>query len=118
MGLLFFAKTDKTLRERASQQIQQRPAGSIRHDNKRLQAENEPTPSQMRTTGLTHGTPALPDEPSRCLETHIFKSNLMKLALTVLKVESVEVHSLYQVAQCLWLKRSQSRVADLTEEGR
>lgn len=36
------------------------------------------------------------------------------ISLTVLKVESVEIHPLYQVAQRLRLKRSQSRVADLT----
>ena len=38
--------------------------------------------------------------------------------LTVLKVESVEVHPLYQVAQRLRLKRSQSGVANFTEEER
>lgn len=38
--------------------------------------------------------------------------------LTVLKVKSVEIHPLYQVTQRLRLKRSQSRVTDLTEEER
>ena len=38
--------------------------------------------------------------------------------LTVLKVESVEIHSLHQVAERLRLKGGQSRIADLTEEER
>lgn len=38
--------------------------------------------------------------------------------LTVLKVESVKIHPLYQVAQRLRLKRGQPRVADLTEEAK
>ena len=36
--------------------------------------------------------------------------------LTVLKVEAVEVHALYQVAQSLWLKRGQTRITDLPAE--
>lgn len=45
-------------------------------------------------------------------------NNKTSINLTVLKVESVEIHPLYQVAQSLRLKGSQSGVADLTEEGR
>lgn len=41
-----------------------------------------------------------------------------RVDLTVLKVEPVEVHPLYQVAQRLRLERSQSRVADLAGEER
>lgn len=34
-------------------------------------------------------------------------------ALTIVKVEAVEVHPLHQVAEALGLKRGQARVADL-----